>query len=54
LSIVKVIVEAHGGRAWVECGAGSGASFWFALPAIESPAATALQAAAERREEDRA
>jgi signal transduction histidine kinase len=54
LSIVKTIVEAHGGRVWVENVAGGGAAFWFMLPAIESPAATMLQAAAERRQEDRA
>ncbi|HYV43331.1 MAG TPA: HAMP domain-containing sensor histidine kinase, partial [Myxococcaceae bacterium] len=51
LSIVKAIVEAHGGRAWVESQPLAGAAFWFVLPAIESPAATALQVAAERRQE---
>ncbi|HZN91533.1 MAG TPA: ATP-binding protein [Myxococcales bacterium] len=54
LSIVKAIVEAHGGRVWTESGEQGGATFWFVLPAIESPAASAPQAAAERRQEERA
>jgi PAS domain S-box-containing protein len=33
LYIVKTIVEAHGGRVWVESTPGHGASFLFALPA---------------------
>lgn len=53
LSIVKAIVEAHGGRVWVENQPQAGAAFWFVLPAIESPAASAPQVAAERRLEDR-
>ena len=32
LSIVKGIVEAHGGRVWAECAPGEGASFSFTLP----------------------
>jgi len=51
LSIVKAIVEAHGGRAWAESQAQGGATFWFVLPAIESPVTAAAQPAAERREE---
>jgi signal transduction histidine kinase len=51
LSIVKAIVEAHGGRVWVESQPHAGAAFWFVLPAIESPAAAVLQVAAERRQE---
>ncbi len=33
LSIVKAIVEAHGGRVWVETEEGTGSSFFCALPA---------------------
>jgi len=47
------IKGAHGGRVWVESQPRMGAAFWFALHAIESPAAIVLQVAAERRPEDR-
>jgi signal transduction histidine kinase len=32
LSIVKGIVEAHGGRAWAESELGQGSTFYMALP----------------------
>ncbi len=32
LAIVKRIVEAHGGRVWVESKPGAGAAFWLAFP----------------------
>jgi two-component system CheB/CheR fusion protein len=32
LAIVKRIIEAHGGRVWVESSPGRGATFWLALP----------------------
>ena len=38
LSIVRALVEAHGGRVGVESSPGAGATFWFTLPAAVSPA----------------
>jgi two-component system phosphate regulon sensor histidine kinase PhoR len=36
LSIVKHIVQAHGGKVWVESELGKGATFFFTLPAVGS------------------
>ncbi len=35
LSIAEGIVEAHGGRIWVESQVGAGSNFYFTLPAVE-------------------
>ena len=32
LSIARHIVEAHGGRLWVESGVGQGSKFFFSIP----------------------
>lgn len=42
LSIAKHIVEAHGGRIWVESKVGQGSDFYFSVPAVnDSPASQA-------------
>ena len=38
LSIARAIIEAHGGRIWVETEAGSGSSFYFTLRAADASA----------------
>jgi PAS domain S-box-containing protein len=36
LSVVRKIVDAHGGRAWVESAEGQGATFYFTWPLVET------------------
>ena len=38
LSIVKGLVEAHGGEVWLESAVGRGSTFWFSLPIETEPA----------------
>jgi signal transduction histidine kinase len=37
LSVVRKVVEAKGGRAWLESVPGEGATFKFTWPSVESP-----------------
>lgn len=48
LSISRAIVEAHGGRIWVQRAAGGGAAFYFTLPRAPSPRASPQTVAAAR------
>jgi two-component system, sensor histidine kinase ChiS len=49
LSLVKELVELHGGEIHIESEAGKGATFWFWLPITEPPAEGARQASAMAR-----
>lgn len=44
LAIAKSIVEAHGGRIWVDDGVGSGSDFRFVLPLVETKGAVLTHA----------
>lgn len=40
LTIVRKIIERHGGTVWVDSVSGDGATFWFSLPKMADAAAT--------------
>jgi signal transduction histidine kinase len=46
LSIVKGIVEAHGGKIWVESESGKGSNFLFTLPMADLGATGRVETAA--------
>jgi PAS domain S-box-containing protein len=51
LSIVKMIAEAHGGRAWATSTVGAGSAFYFTLPVAAAPTPVAGTAAKDGSEQ---
>jgi len=51
LYIVKQIVEAHGGRVWVDSRLGEGSTFSFALPLSPPEVKAAVESSAEQKQE---